>query len=101
MQTLQIPKEALKETNRFNRNVEWLKTQTIKVNEGAWGSYEDAAKILDRSKAWFKVRRLGHINKFNVLVAPDLVKGKDWRMCGNRVEFRLDSVRALKEKISN
>lgn len=88
------------ELKKFNRNVEWLKVQSLKTQPEAWGSYEDAAKIIARSKEWFKLKRLGGINKMNIATPAQLIEGKDWRLVGNRVEFRLQSVQDLKEKIS-
>ena len=84
----------------FNRNIAWLKSQSLKEQKQVWGSYEEVAKILNRSKAWYKRRRLDHINEFNILVPAQLVKDKDWRMEGNRVVYNLASIAALKEKIS-
>ncbi|HEY4337331.1 MAG TPA: hypothetical protein VGM89_15580 [Puia sp.] len=73
----------------FNRNVEWLRrSQAVKD----WGLYEDAAMILRRSKEWYKSKRLGR--------APALVKGTDWRMNGNRVEYRLASIAALRDALT-
>jgi hypothetical protein len=85
----------------FNRNIEWLKAKDLKGQPSEqWGSYDEARKILDRSKEWYKGRRLDHINEHRILVKAILVKGEDWRMIGNRVEYKLSSIRNLKEKMS-
>lgn len=85
----------------FNQRVDWLRLQDSKHKQSeVWGSYDEASKILSRSKAWFKIKRLGEINEFKILVPAVLVKGKDWRMVGNRVEYRMESIKMLKAQIS-
>lgn len=96
----QVDAEILKELKTFNRNVQWLKQQSL-LNKPAdkWGSYQDAAQILVRSREWYKNARLGYINSREHFVAPRLVKGIDWRMTGNEVEYRMDSIVNLKNAI--
>lgn len=97
---MQLTAADMTEIKKFNRNVEWLKMRELKEKPEAWGSYEEAAKILDRSKEWYKEARNGRINKFQTWVPAKLEKGKDWRMIGNRVEYKLSSIHTLKEKLS-
>jgi hypothetical protein len=63
-----------------------------------WGTYEDAAMILNRSRSWFKKVRNGHTynngNKKQVLV-----ENKDWRKVGNDIEYFLPAIQNLKEQI--
>jgi hypothetical protein len=78
-----------------------IKAQAMKSQPAdSWGTYEEARKLLARSKAWYKLKRLDRINEHNVLVTAKLVKGKDWRLVGNRVEYRLDSIKTLKDKLT-
>lgn len=72
----------------FNRNVERL----LNREADEWGGHEAACKILPRSKEWYKQKRLAP--------DPDLLKGVDWRMSGNRIEYKLTSIISLKEKLS-
>jgi hypothetical protein len=47
----------------FNRNVEYLKARDLKATPAeSWVPYEEAAKILPRSKEWYKDKRNGSIS---------------------------------------
>lgn len=76
----------------FNSNMRWLK-QNLKAipSQPEWGTYEDAAKILPKSKSWYQKRRL---NK-------ELVKGADWRAVGKSIEYNLLSIERLKTELIN
>jgi hypothetical protein len=88
--------EILKELRAFNRNVEWLKVQALRSAPAEkWGSYEDAAKILPRSKHWFQMHRT--TSKIN---NRELGAGVDWRRVGNRIEYRLAAIENLKNAIT-
>jgi hypothetical protein len=56
-----------------------------------WGSYEDACKILDRSKAWYRKARGEWAY---------LVKGEDWKAIGNEITYKLESIERLKTQIT-
>jgi hypothetical protein len=102
MQPLQLTPEDRKVLFAFNKNIEWLKAQTLKSQAPeAWGTYEDACKILARSKSWYKTARLGRINEYKILVPALLEKGKDWRTVGNEVEYRIAAIHELKDRMSN
>lgn len=99
MVTPSLDIETIQVLREFNRNVGWLKQQSIKQKpKEEWGGYEKAAAILSRSKQWYKIARLGRIIEEVYATAPKLEKGKDWRMVGNEVEYRLAAIEALKEK---
>jgi hypothetical protein len=100
-QTLQIDGEVLKTIKAFNRNVEWLRTREVKeqAKKTIWGTYEEAHRILPRSKQWYKIQRLGIMVGQDYAEVPTLEKDKDWRMIGNRVEYRLEAIVALKNKM--
>jgi hypothetical protein len=100
-EALSISSDTLKTIREFNRNVEWLKTQSVKTRVDKWGSYEEACKILDRSKQWYKIARLGRIANDEYTTAPALLKGSDWRMSGNEIEYRLGAIEQLKERIAS
>ncbi|MDP4256335.1 MAG: hypothetical protein Q8938_20200 [Bacteroidota bacterium] len=89
---MQVSDEVLKELRAFNRNCDWLKKQSLKDKPEAWVSYEEASKILPRSKEWYKGKRL---------ITQQLVRGRDWRTIGNRVEYRLEAIIELKQKLSS
>lgn len=64
-----------------------------------WGTYEDATKILNRSKMWYKIARNGKgyaKSKGN----QNLVEGSDWRKVGGEIEYYLPSIQNLKESIT-
>lgn len=100
MQPLQLTPEDRKLLFAFNKSVDFLKMQTLKAQPEAWGTYEEANKILARSKSWYKSARLGRINQYKILVPALLEKGKDWRTVGNEVEYRIASIHDLKDRIS-
>lgn len=93
--------EDIKAIKDFNRNVGWLKTQAMKDKPPSdkWVSYEEAVKVLPRSKDWYRKQRTGRIDKFNQYVAPTLVRTVDWIMVGNEVQYRLESIVNLKNSI--
>lgn len=95
--------EDIKAIRDFNRNVGWLKTQAMKEKPPSdkWVSYEEAVKVLPRSKDWYRKCRTGRIDKLNQYVAPALAKGVDWIMVGNEVEYRLESIVNLKNSIAS
>jgi hypothetical protein len=100
MQALQLSPEDRKLLFSVNKNLEWLKLQLIKNQAPEqWGTYEDACKILNRSKSWYKNQRLGVI-KSGLLTPATLEKGKDWREVGNRTEFRIAAIHELKDRMS-
>lgn len=93
--------EDIKVMKEFNRSVGWLKTQAMKDRPPTdkWVSHDEAAKILPRSKDWYRKRRAGDIDKLGQYVRPALVKDRDWRMVGNQVEYRMESIVNLKNSI--
>lgn len=101
-QTLQIDGEVLKTIKAFNRNVDWLRLKAVKEQsrKKIWGTYEEAHEILPRSKQWYKIQRLGIIVGNEYTEVPTLERDCDWRMIGNRVEYRLEAVVALKDRMT-
>jgi hypothetical protein len=69
-----------KELKRFNDS----NGKTI-VQRAKWGSYEDACKIINRSKKWYQEKR-----------ATLLLEGKDWRRIGKMIEYNLESIENLR-----
>lgn len=61
-----------------------------------WGTYEDARKIIARSKDWYKSMRNGNKSK-----QATLVEGKHWRRVGKDIEYHLPSINELKELLSH
>lgn len=102
-QTLMIDGEVLKTIKAFNKNIDWLRTREAKEQSKnqVWGSYDEAHEILPRSKQWYKIQRLGIISNNEYIEIPTLSKEVDWRMIGNRVEYRLDAIAELKNKITS
>lgn len=89
---MSIDTETLSAIKAFNRNCDWLKVQALKsAPPEKWGPYEDAIKILRRSKHWYNRQRREFLT---------LAVGKDWRMVGGKVEYRMESIASLKIKIT-
>jgi hypothetical protein len=63
-----------------------------------WGAYEEAAKILKRSRSWYKKVRNGHAYP-NGNKTQTLIENKDWRKIGNDIEYYLPAIQELKENI--
>jgi hypothetical protein len=102
MQYTQLDPADRKLLFSVNKNLEWMKLQMIKSQPAEeWGSYADIVKILNRSKSWFKSKRLDSISKDNILVPAELQKGRDWRLVGNRTEYRIAAIHELKVKLAN
>jgi hypothetical protein len=89
---MEIDKETLTVLRAFNRNVDWLKVQALKsAPPEKWGSFDDAVKILKRSRHWYNRQRREFLT---------LEVDKDWRMVGSKVEYRMESIARLKERIT-
>lgn len=65
-----------------------------------WGTWEDACKILHRSKSWYKEARNGEGYEKGSKVKVFLTEGVDWRKVGGSVEYYLPSIERLKERIT-
>jgi hypothetical protein len=100
MHTATIDRQVLREIRLFNQNVDWLKKQQGKQGE-KWGTWEEAAKILPRSRQWFKMARLGEIAHGEYKIAPKLEREKDWKMMGREVIYRLAAIEALRNRMQN
>lgn len=91
------------QADRIEKNQERILTLLHKAigNLGSkqWGSYEDACKILNRSKSWYKNARNGEAYTNGSKVKMFLSEGKDWRRVGKDVEYYLPSIEHLREII--
>jgi len=87
------------------RNQERLSSLLHKVlgnipeKQEEWVNYEEACKILNKSKCWYKKARNGEHYKTNPGMPAYLIYGEDWRMIGNEVEYKRSSIVLLKEKL--
>ena len=86
--------EELKAIKAFNKNIEWLKAQSIKPKPEAWISYDEAFKILPRSKQWYQYKRKGMSG-----VRPSLKYPTDWRKVGSMIEYNAESITRLKMEL--
>ena len=96
MSAVELTPEVLNVIKAFNRNVEWLKAQSIKPKPEQWISYAEARAILPRSKQWFQYYRMGYTDRHSLYHAPALIEGKDWRRVGAVIEYRCESIVSLK-----
>ena len=99
MNPLSITPEDMKVIKAFNKNIEWLKAQSIKEKPEAWVSYEDACKVLPRSKQWYQYNRMGFTDRSGTFHAPTLFECIDWRRVGGVIEYRLQSIISLKNSL--
>jgi hypothetical protein len=64
----------------------------MKHDESNWGTYEDACKILRRSKDWYNDARMNKERQ-------KLFNGEDWRRVGKEIEYYLPSIRRVKDQL--
>jgi len=87
----------------LRKDIQWFKHEVAKskdllpTKKRVWGSYQDACEILAKSKVWYQAQRNG-LEKLGVTV-PTLIKGTDWRQIGNMIEYNLESIEQLKQKL--
>lgn len=96
---------TIEQANRIEKNQERILSMLHKVlgnipENKEWGTYEDACKILNRSKEWYKKIRNGH-SYSGSNGKQLLVEGVDWRYVGNQIQYRMSSIQNLYESLAN
>lgn len=92
--------EQLWEIKKFNANLEWLKNSQAreeKLNEELV-SMKDAMHLLKRQRTWIQNRMVKEVdNQTNI--NEKLVRDVDWVREGNRIMFRMSSLKRIKRDV--
>jgi hypothetical protein len=88
------------QANRIEKNQERILTLLHKAlgnlpESREWVSYEDACKVLNKSRSWYNKIR----NGFTPYRKPLLVEGHDWRKVGKDIEYHLPALERLRAEL--
>lgn len=92
--------EQLWEIKKFNVNLEWLKNSQVKEQKQneELVSFKDAMWFLKRQRTWIQNRMVKEVdNQTNVF--EKLVRDVDWVREGNRIMFKMESLKRIKYKV--
>lgn len=90
--------ELMKEIKRLNANIEWLKSSQPAAVSNDLITMKEAMQLLNRQRTWIQVRMVKDLN-IGQDADSHLVRDVDWIREGNRVMFKRDSIRRLKDEV--
>ncbi len=90
--------ELMKEIKRLNANIEWLKSSQPAAVSNDLITMKEAMQLLNRQRTWVQVRMVKDLN-IGQDADSHLVRDVDWIREGNRVMFKRDSIRRLKDEV--